>query len=319
MVYEARDSDLSALRFGVSPLSELCLSLRLLRAPTTYPVPDGWPEHVARQIAELDVELLTALVNERLGTPDFLNPRPELPLPRLGDELRAVSALPVEVIAKDLHDLWPAHRPSILRGTTTAVRERILSQIQAYWDRCFSPFWPAFRTVLRADIRYRATQIADHGLRYMIDALTPSLSFDGSRLACQNRVGTSYESAIAGRGLVLVPSLFTLNISYPAAARHDPTLIYPVRGHGNLDTVAMPGSGHLSVLVGDARARLLISLSEPRSTSELALLLGKTSSAINQQLQSLTAAGLLDAARDGRSVLYGLSELGSRLVQSPPP
>ncbi|WP_057294848.1 ArsR/SmtB family transcription factor [Nocardioides sp. Soil796] len=315
MVYEARDSDLSALRFGVSPLSELCLSLRVLRAPTTYPVPAGWHAHVARQVGDLDLELLTALVNQRLGTPDFLNPRPELPLPRLCDELQTVATLPADAIELDLEDLWPENRPEVLRGPMPALRGRILAQVQAYWDRCFSPFWPAFRSVLRADIRHRSTQIADHGLRHMLDALTPSLTFDGTRLACDNRVGTSYEAAIAGRGLVLVPSLFTLNISYPAVARSSPTLIYPARGHGNLHTLTARADDHLTALVGDVRAQLLSTLSEPRTTKELALLLGKTSSAVNQQLRSLTAAGLLDTTRDGRSVLYGLSDLGSRLVR----
>ena len=62
------------------------------------------------------------------------------------------------------------------------------------------------------------------------------------------------------------------------------------------------------------RARLLTVLESPASSTELAIRLGVTTSAVNQHLRAMRDAGLLSAARHGRSVLYLRSELGDHLV-----
>jgi len=57
-------------------------------------------------------------------------------------------------------------------------------------------------------------------------------------------------------------------------------------------------------------------LESPASSTELAVRLGVTTSAVNQHLRTLRAGGLLTSARHGRSVLYLRSELGDRLVSA---
>jgi predicted ArsR family transcriptional regulator len=55
-------------------------------------------------------------------------------------------------------------------------------------------------------------------------------------------------------------------------------------------------------------------LDQPASSTELAARLGVTTTAVNQHLRALLAAGLLTAARHGRHVLYLRTELGDGLV-----
>jgi DNA-binding transcriptional ArsR family regulator len=93
--------------------------------------------------------------------------------------------------------------------------------------------------------------------------------------------------------------------------------MYGARGIGALWEAEAPEvEGALVGLIGRARARLLTLLGEPASSTELAVRLGVTPTAVNQHLRAMRAAGLLSTARHGRSVLYLRSDLGDRLVTS---
>ena len=84
--YELVGLDLGDVRFAVSPLNELVLSLRAWRDPGRYPLHLGFMRTVEQQRSELDAAMLFALTNDRLWTPDFLTPCPYSPLTRI--ELR---------------------------------------------------------------------------------------------------------------------------------------------------------------------------------------------------------------------------------------
>jgi DNA-binding transcriptional ArsR family regulator len=75
----------------------------------------------------------------------------------------------------------------------------------------------------------------------------------------------------------------------------------------------------LAALVGRARARLLQSLAEPASTTQLARSLGLAPGAVGDHLGVLLRAGLLDRARSGRSVLYHRTPLGDALAAAADP
>jgi DNA-binding transcriptional ArsR family regulator len=61
---------------------------------------------------------------------------------------------------------------------------------------------------------------------------------------------------------------------------------------------------------------VLLALDCPRSTTELASLLGVTDSAVSQHLAILTAAGLVSRRRTRRYVLYLRSSDGDSLVRA---
>lgn len=114
----------------------------------------------------------------------------------------------------------------------------------------------------------------------------------------------------------MIPSTIVGNI---AAHTEDPwprTLIYRARGTAALwgEQEDVPRPDALTALVGRPRARLLLALDAPASTSHLARSLAMAPGAVGDHLAILRSAGLLVRARSGRSVLYRRTPLGEALV-----
>lgn len=314
--YELAGNDLGEVRFAISPLHELVLSLRTLRDPGRFPLQLPWLRATEPARTELDLDLLRALTNESLWTPDFLTPRPFSPLGRIDDELSNLTGTPAGVVRADLEEIHPAALPSVLRGRPAVVLDRVLAALRDYWEACFEPYWARMRTVLEADVVYRGRVMANAGLAEMFAGIDPHVRLDDTVLRVRLRSDLSYRTSTAGRGLTLTPSLFSRRGSAPISPDEPPHLIYPARGLGTLwETETSTPPTALVGLIGRVRARLLGLLETPTSSTELAVRLGVTPTAVNQHLRALRAAGLLISARHGRSVLYRRSDLGDRLVR----
>jgi DNA-binding transcriptional ArsR family regulator len=95
-----------------------------------------------------------------------------------------------------------------------------------------------------------------------------------------------------------------------------PWILYPARGLTTMaERVVPPPAGPaLERLLGVPRARMLLMLCEPVSTTEPARQLGVTDGAVSRHLKVLSDAGLASRARHGRSVLYGRSRLRDSLA-----
>lgn len=309
--YEMTPTDVGTCRFGISPLNEMCLSLRSLRAPGAYG-PRVALAFLAMPESRSHRETLLALVNGEFSTPDVINPRPESPSPRLGAEMRCVASAPASLLAQDLERLWPDGVPTAVRGPSTVVMARVLAALEAYWTWAFAAFWASHRSILEADVRYRASRSAGFGLMHALSELHPSITVDDITLSARSRVGPSYSAPVRGRRLVFVPSLFTLAASHPSSDAVPPMVIYPARGQRQELPPASPTTA--TALLGPARSEVMRALVEPRTTTELAAMLGKTPSAVNQQLHELRRAGLVCSARSGKSVLYSFTASGRALM-----
>lgn len=316
--YELTGADLSEVRFAISPLNELTLSLRALRDPGRFPLHLPWLRAVAA--ADLDREALLALTNERLWTPDFLNPRPRDPLARLEDELEIVAATPPHRVRADLDAVHfdTAVRPAVLDERPQAVLGRVLTALRDYWEACFEPHWQRMRAVLEADIVHRGRTIVHSGMATMFADISPRVSLADDLLTIRlNTSKVDYRRTTAGIGLTLVPTLFSLNPSTPISADEPPVMFYPARGLGTLWNTDRPRAPQaLRELIGETRSGLLRMLEAPASSTELAVRLGVTTAAVNQHLRAMRAAGLLTSARHGRSVLYLRSDLGDRFIEA---
>jgi hypothetical protein len=312
--YRISDSDLSAIRFALSPLNELGLSLRALHDPARFPAHLAWVRRVADTTPESDLAVLRALVDDRLWVPDFLNPVPVSPLTRFDDEIAALAAVAPDRLERDL-DAVHAERPAPLRGAATTVRARVVDAVTSYWDTSFQPSWLRMRGVLDADIVFRGRAISREGLVGMFADLSPAVSFDGRFVTLHLRDPRVRTIETGGAGLTLIPSLFTLRVSSPVLDDAPPSVIYPARGASTLLEPERPAAAAAMVdLLGRTRAGLLGALHEPTSSTELARRLGVSTSAVNQHLRVMHAAGLLTRARHGRSVLYLTSEVGAALA-----
>ncbi|KQM80706.1 DUF5937 family protein [Agromyces sp. Leaf222] len=313
--YVLNEDDVGAVRFALSPLCELGLSLRAIREPARFPLQLGWLRRTEEARDRLDMRVLGALIDERMWTPDFLNPRPASPLTRLEDEFRVLAATPPDVFRSDLVAVH-GFVPDVLAGSTSQALRRIIRALRQLWETCFEPYWPRMRAVLEADVVYRGRQIAQAGVASMLNGLSPRIAYDHGVVSVRLADPNDRTIAIDGNGLTLMPTMFTRRASAPVGDG-PPMILYSARGQGALweaEPVANPAA--VAAVLGEARASLLAALGDPASSTELGVRFGVSASAVNQHLRVLRDAGLLVSTRYGRSVLYLRSELGSALLES---
>jgi DNA-binding transcriptional ArsR family regulator len=314
--YLMTEDDVGSVRFGISPLCELGLSVRAFRDPSLFPLQLGWLRRTEEARSRLDQRVLMGLIDDRLWTPDFLNPRPTSPLTRLEDEFRALAETPPEVFRADLVAVH-GHVPDVFAGSPERALSRIIATLHRLWETCFEPYWPRMRAVLEADIAFRGRQIAQSGVAAMLNQLSPRrVEYEHGVVVVHLRDPAPRTQAIDGGGLTLVPTMFTRRASAPVGDG-PPMIMYSARGQGALwETEHVANPAAVAAVLGETRAALLMALADPASSTELGVRFGVSASAVNQHLRVLRDAGLLVSTRYGRSVLYLRSELGSALLES---
>ncbi|HTQ68797.1 MAG TPA: DUF5937 family protein [Solirubrobacteraceae bacterium] len=319
---------LTRVRFAISPTIEMAGSVRVLGNPGRHAVHMPWAVRTASLVGGLDLSTLHALQGSRSYSPDFIHPLPEGPLTSLDEDLAAMLATPPDQVRTEVLEAYPGERvPRVLDGFVTdpgAAVSRLDRLLRTYWQRAVAPHWARVRALLEHDVRYRARQMADGGLEALFADLDPRVSWsdgvlkvekqsdeDGFLSPCMTRVIELDE-----RGLLLIPSVFAWpKVLLVAADPWQPTVIYPARGVGMLwDGDALTPPDALARLLGRNRAAVLLALDSPRSTSELAGLLGVTSGGVSQQLSVLAQAGLVARQRVRRHVLYLRTSGGDTLV-----
>lgn len=312
--YRFTDTDLGDIRFGVSPLCEMGLSLRTLREPARYPLQLPWLLRTQEARASLDLEVLLALVDERLWTPDFLNPRPDSPLTVIDDELQTLAAMSPSLFVAQIEAIHGA-LPAPFGQTPRRALARTVAALSAYWTATFEPWWPRMRSILQADIVHRGRRIAESGLAAMLGEIAENVSFADNVLTVRPTDPRDRSIDVAGRGFTLVPTMFSRRVSSAVDDDEPPLLLYAARGRGALWETEKPATVEaVAALLGETRAALLVALESPASSTELGVRFDVTTSAVNQHLRALHAGGLVTATRYGRSVLYLRSELGQALL-----
>lgn len=317
--------DLADTRFAISPLAETVFSLWALSDPSRHALHLPWLRSVRSEVAALDARLLLSLVGASRALPDFLTPRPTTFAPAVDDELATVRATPPEIVRRDLLATHAPNRvPDALRAVEHSDDERVLALLtsvcdllQRYWEVALAPGWSQMRLVLEADTTYRARQLATGGARLLFADMHPNLRWHDGVLDIEDMIGR-HTVAAAGRGLLLIPSLFAVKPVPPLDRDEPPWLAYPSRGVATLWAEAPePDATALASLLGPVRTRLLRLLADPLPTIELARQLKVTPSAVSQHLQVLHATGLVTRVRDRRHVLYQRSPLGDQLTGRP--
>jgi len=309
LTYELTARDLADVRFAVSPAAETVLSLRALRDPGRFPLQLPWVRAVQPLLAGLDWSVLSRLVNDTMGSPDFLTPRPTSPLTQFQDELEIIAATDRTTFERQLVAV-NGQLPDALTGVS-----KVVDALEAYWQTVMAPYWPRMRTVLSADISFRGHVITTQGTGVMLNELGPAISYRDGLLRVDQVSDPSRTERVDGRGLVLQPTLFGPHAVIPFDIGAEPLLGYPPRGQGHLWSVVEPPSRRdLAQLIGTARARVLELLTHPRTTSDLAAELNVTPSAVSQHLQLLRRTGLVEPQRTGKQVLYRPTELAAILT-----
>jgi DNA-binding transcriptional ArsR family regulator len=195
-----------------------------------------------------------------------------------------------------------------------AARDLLAAGVERAWDALIAPFWTGIESLLDADVAYRSRQLADRGLRPMLEGIDPRITWreDGVHLA-DTFPGTV---DLAGRGLLLMPSAFGWpNVLAISSAPWQPTIAYPARGIAGLWDKPAPPPGALVRLLGKTRATMLAALDRPSSTTALAQRHGLSPAGASRHLIALRDAGLVSGTRHGHEVRYARTRLGAELTR----
>ncbi|HEX6714809.1 MAG TPA: DUF5937 family protein [Thermoleophilaceae bacterium] len=314
--------DLARTRFAISPAWELTTSLRLFRSPSTAALHLSWIEQVRGQVGDLDLLPLLSLLPPDGYIPDFITPPPDSPLMRIEDELERIRATPAKQVRKELEIFTRQHGNKLPAAVEPLVQNprrevpRLVKAMAEYWRRAVEPHWPRILALLSADLRYRATQLAEQGPAALFDHLHPTITFEGEWL----RIDQPWQGTVelGGQGLLLVPTVFSWERpSVISVEPWQPTVIYPARGVALL-WESVDAAPELAGLIGGTRAQILAALDAPQSTTELAAQLGLTPGGVSQHLAVLAKAGLVARRRERRVVLYARTPLGDALAGAAP-
>jgi len=309
--------DVARIRFAFSPLLELVLSLIVLRAPARHSLHLPWVRSVRPLLTDLDLSELFALIPVQGISADFLTPPPTSPVPDLAAELDLVRHIPESQVLADLVDVPGVPDPILerIRNDPRGAAVRLAESLQAYWDVALEPYWPRVRALLEADVLWRSRRLAMGGTHAVFDDLDETVTWHGDRLSATDP--WTYSGALSGEGLLLVPSAMAWPTVRKMVAPYQPMIAYPARGIATLwETEAPESPEALTALLGRTRARLLVTLAEPSSTTALARRLAVTPGAISQHLSVLRSSGLVSRTRVGGSVLYGRTPTGDTLAAS---
>jgi DNA-binding transcriptional ArsR family regulator len=320
---EVTTGDLLRSHFAVSPTVELDGLLRALAgvADRAVTVP-GRQQLLAtfhRLRRETALDAVLALQSDRAG-PSFLVPPPSRASTTWEEDLARVRRAPQQLVRREIaarlagRPRPPVHVEEVLQSERAA--ELLADALSVAWAELMAREWPRLKAACERDLLHRSNLLSTGGWAAALNdlhwALRPQpggLDVVGHRTDAVRR--------LRGGGLLFIPSVFI----WPGLAVHldEPwpeAVVYPARGSALLGTDEPDQAPDaLSRLVGRSRARLLLALAEPASTSQLALGMDLAVGAVGDHLAVLRRAGLVVRARRGRSVLYSRTDLGDFLVR----
>ena len=247
---EVAQQDLVTSRFAISPLWELTQALRTLAGPPSRDDAALRPwlvrvrDRYQRLARDVDLAVLHALQPPNWGA-DFLSPVPASVSTTIEELLAQVRATPIDEVQHEVGealgrqpDIGTRVRGILTGGQAAAYCADILA---AAWQALLESEWPTLRAILERDVIHRAGQLTSKGWAAALDGLHPQLAWQPGRIELTRWPGQQ-DAALAGRGLLFVPSVFIWpRLAVSLEPPWPPALIYPARGVAALWETATPG------------------------------------------------------------------------------
>ena len=311
-------ADLLRTRFAISPMMELVGAVYARRDPDRFTVHRPWAQWVRPRTAHLDLELLdVATPRRRPFYPVFLAPPPQTPHADVLAELERVRATAPERVAAELAQAYPegvprAGRPLI--ADPARALEVLVGQMRAFWDAALAPWWDRISAMLEAEIAWRARRLAAIGPGSAFTGLHDTVRWRAGVLEVHPTGKAPATVELAGRGLILLPAVFTWPNVWPRSdPPWDPALVYPPPGIAALWAPESEEREALAALIGRRRARILLELDRPASTLDLARRVDASPGGVSEHLKVLRRAGLVSGRREGKQVIYVRTAKGDGL------
>jgi len=343
IVFRLPPSAVERVAFSYSPAMEAVLSLHVLVEPKHHPVQHEWVRAMRRVSPALKREIDVFAFAYRAYFPEFFFPPAAGELLDFESELRRLRGADEQLVRLEFaialigsrdggevpRDPAALEAPDARRrlreraaavGDETLARqlledprgvlERFLGLLESYWAEAFAREWQRIEPDLAASVSEAGRVIARRGLYALLRGLWPEVRSDPDTGRFWLDRPHDHEVDIgAGELLVLAPSVYV----WPhVRVNCDPPwplgLVFPASSIVRESRPRIPPAqliGVLRALADDTRLRALRLIAErPRSTQELAPLVGVTEAALSKHLRTLAEAGLLERHRDGYYVLY---------------
>jgi DNA-binding transcriptional ArsR family regulator len=347
--FTADDLDRIEIVDTFGPLAETFLALSLLRWPQARPrgMLSEWPQWVAPRLTPRIKPLLPLLPPGGRGV-DLVTVvgRASTIDQGIGELMTVPDAVLSEEI--DYFDRNWQRLPATAWASADARgpgRIALVDAAVAAYGALIAPYWRSILAQLRAEQAVRRRILAQRGGAGLLESLQsqwirwrpPVLYVDTPTLRGLHP-GRVF---LHGRGIVIVPSLFTgdypsmhLSLAEPDAI---PMLVFAATCIQEM-TTAKPGTAGseasagsagpeggdqaraaqaaLAPLIGRTRATALCAIGDGCTTTELAAAIGTSLAAASQHAAVLREAGLIITSRHGRAVLHTLTPLGAELLAS---
>jgi DNA-binding transcriptional ArsR family regulator len=321
-------ADLRKVRIaaGPHPLWEVVLSINSLQqgdelAPRFW----GWRDSVGDRGRghPRDARVLRAACNFvplKGNFADFLTPTvEELDAQAHFDSMLGLSANAVRADLTRTYRRLPQPPRWAHRLHQVGRLDGVVQVLQAYRSVALDEtIWTDVQLQVEAARTRYASNLLAAGLDGLLSRLHPAIHWKWPIL--QSGYGVDLDLHLDGRGLMIVPSYFNVDLPITLIdGEQPPTLVVPAVVDPNaapigMDGEALDGLGHL---LGHTRAQVLVALSIAASTNQLAHRLHVTPAAISQHTKVLRAAGLVTTTRTGQSVRHALTPLGRALLGCP--
>lgn len=347
--FNLQNESLANLRFAYSPLLELTISYRVLRGDWLRATYWRWIEEARNAIHDSPLPYMDALISTghivegfKKGVPkgyipDFLTPTPTQPMTNIEDEFERLLNLPDDLVCQCIQVMIEMTQPTeilceFLAYPSEAMQALVL-ELREYWQRTLAHHWNRMIAVLENDILYHSRVLTLNGLETLFPTIDAKISYDAGSillgmcpgscdLAIEKgkhfpnfKVRDKVEVDITSDTFHLVPVIFAANgIYFQVADPWEPMILYTPRGAGLWNYDIPEPSEALELTLGAGKSRILLALTTPYNTGELAQRLSLTAGAVSQQLGKLNQAGLVEAHRSGKHVFYRLSKRGAQLV-----
>ncbi|HEU5213547.1 MAG TPA: DUF5937 family protein [Gaiellaceae bacterium] len=342
------DDEQAALAIGYSPLLETVLSLHVLAEPKHHALQHDWVRAMRGLPPALRRELRALEFLYRWTLPNCVLPSATTEFEDFETEVARLRALPVDVAAFELVRTVYDHggrgrrkqvladpdvrtaalRNSGRKGSATrraaaqllddpaAFVDRFATFLRGYWDEAFAAEWERIEPRLAGSVVAAGRAIASDGAFPFLVGLAPRLRVDPAARTFGLDIPHDHDVELTAQNpLLLMPSVYVwphvrvncdppwpLTLSYRAPYLAD-----------SLRHTPPPELVRVFRALGDTtRMRILEQLArQPRSTQELAPLVGLSEAGTSKHLRLLAEAGVVTTRREGYYVVY--SVVGERL------
>ncbi|WP_189531091.1 helix-turn-helix domain-containing protein [Streptomyces roseolilacinus] len=321
--FTAEDLARTRVAGTIGAAAETYYSLEMLNR-RTVPLPfQRWRAAVAGRLGE-DTGPLTTLLPGRGPGLDLLALAGDSP--DIDHAVEALLRAPRTRVRRELEPVavGSAHMSwaRALAAGDADARRSLAAGLVACHRVAVAPYWAASRSLLDTVRAQYARTFLEGGVEALLAALSPLL-VRWRPPVLEVRYPRPVEVHLGGRGLVLVPTLFSWRAFSLLYDPYDdasvprltvPAVTEPATGAALWHPDGSRAADPLGALLGRTRAAALRAAADGCSTTELAARLGVSLAAVSQHTKALREARLITTSRRGGSVLHMATALGRELL-----